>query len=235
MIGAGSSGTLYVWSCVQGLLLGQFKAHSKAVNRMKVIGGAVLCCSDDGLLQMIHLGDIIQQSQQGDVKEEDKSALLRVFSGHLGAVTDFCLSQGEQLLFSIGQDKNMIVWDVQSARKKGNVVLTAHPNALLLSPLEDTAYVACSDKLIHLHPLVDSTVSCLYSLDTGVTDKKEAALVTSLAGHTGAVTHLSMLLQYNQLVSGSVNGEVIIWLPDHSIKRKITLQPSKPLSNLLVV
>ncbi len=62
MIGAGMSGTIYVWSCVQGLLLGQFKAHSKGVNKMKVLSGgsAVISCSDDGLLQMIHLGDIIQ-------------------------------------------------------------------------------------------------------------------------------------------------------------------------------
>ena len=35
-----------------------------------------------------------------------------MFNGHVGRVIDFVITKGETLLISLGQDKNIIFWDI---------------------------------------------------------------------------------------------------------------------------
>ncbi len=117
MVGAGISGNIYLWSTIQGLLLGQLKLHYNKINRMNLIynGSCLMSCSDDGQLSLLHLSTVIIQNQLQDNKSEDNiynEHIIRMYDGHVGPVIDFVITRGESMMVSLGQDNNLIFWDI---------------------------------------------------------------------------------------------------------------------------
>ena len=59
--------------------------------------------------------------------------IVRMFNGHVGPVLDFIITRGESMVVSLGQDNNLIFWDVQSAKKINNIVLGGPASVILFN------------------------------------------------------------------------------------------------------
>jgi len=83
--------------------------------------------------------------------EDTQSMVVNTFNGHVGKVID--LDIGLNIMTSIGVDRNMIVWNLESKSKIDNIVLSSVPNVIRFSSDSLSVFIGCSDTKIYKYGL----------------------------------------------------------------------------------
>ncbi len=148
-------------------------------------------------------GDIYGPAKDNTVRIWDVETCqeLAVLSGHTDRLWDIAISPNGQWIVSGAHDGTIRLWDVD--RGRGQVLLNVLPMAarsVAFSP---------DGTLVAVGLAKGSSDNPVY--DVHLVERVSGAEVRRLTGHTAVVTDLDFSPDGRQLLSASVNGEMILW------------------------
>jgi len=211
LLGGGESGTLYVWELPSGLLLRKFPAHNK-----KIIGIAVddeLCIttashSEAKVWSMLSVfcdqAKEIRHKQMVNMK--DRLLDIKVANGRL-----LVLSESAALVYKLHNAEKEQVFQMEGA------------SCFSCDPTSNHLYVGSSSGAIVEFRIDKSTEYHEVVLGADGIEIVKTAKERTLVGHKHAVSCLTWMNSLKYLVSGSKQGELIVW-QNGQIKKQITLK-----------
>jgi len=165
----------------------------------------------------------------------DLDAPLAKLIGHAGRVSQLLFTQGNQQLFSLGDDRLLRSW--QMPVPPGRLLLTLDAAALHceLIPGQNTAILAAAGRpplLINLQtgertrefPAAGTEIACLAPAPNAqwlaagtpageirVLNIGDAVQTGRLAGHTGAISDIAVHADSQRILSAGVDGTIRVW------------------------
>jgi WD40 repeat protein len=176
------TGLLRLWNVREGKLHKEIRAHSNWVfavhwNRD---GSRIITGGGDNLIHWFN-------PSRSDIPE-------KTINVHSNDVHALALTRNGKTLYSTGDDRQIVIWDVKrDLVKKGFIAHERQVPALLLSPNEKLLASGSRDRTIRLW------------------DAKNGKLRETLIGHTGDVMALSFSPQGNLLASAGWDHTVRLW------------------------
>lgn len=218
IVGGGSTGTLYVYQAIGGLLLATVKAHYRAISvlawsscqRCLVTGG------DDGMIHVYLLSQLVQQqlypTHQSSQNNTNRSVRpLCSWSKHQLPVTSLVTLPSGRMV-SGGQDGQVLVLELFSHRIVAQLQVPSPVTCLTATGAVDTAnrrcrtsgqqlMVGCQSGIIHIIDL-DQYAVHMNIAQTGVmtagnnnknNQHSSSSYLAELRGHDRAVTALAIV------------------------------------------
>ena len=133
------------------------------------------------------------QSMTAAVYSTDRSAPLRLFTGHISDVTAVCWHENATLIATSGDDKTARLWDLRTG--KGVRVFTGSPSPLSCVALSSSS---TSGAVSLLAAGTDAGAVCLWDVGSG----KQLSV---LQGHSDSVHSVSFSSDGTALASGSAD------------------------------
>lgn len=211
IVGGGESGRLYVWDVVTGDLLRMFDAHFKRMNVLCFTADDVwlVSASDDAAMHVWDVSVLLDGCEsQGKVNS---------LVGHSLPVTDVVcgvLLHIDTRCVSASLDRTCKIWDLNSGQAIMTILFPRPLTCLALNALESLVYAGTTEgRIFQVHLYHDKqqprTTSCKKIKQGDVFDAESS--LTVFRGHTKTVTCLSLSMDDSLLVSGSEDGECIVW------------------------
>lgn len=198
----GVAESIYVWQLCSGKLLAVLARHYQTVTSVKCIadGSHFVSAGQDGMVLVWNLGAVV-----GGEKNQQPVPLYS-FSDHSLPVSDIYIGKGgmRAYLATVSLDRTCKLYDLSSGNLLLNLVFEEAITAVTLDHLETKVYVG-------------STVGAIYEFSLQSPPRQKEYHVTSedtnnrFAGHTGNVTCLSTSLDGESLLSGGIDGNVLLW------------------------
>eukprot|EP01063_Lacrimia_lanifica_P012868 TRINITY_DN19561_c0_g1_i1.p1 TRINITY_DN19561_c0_g1~~TRINITY_DN19561_c0_g1_i1.p1 ORF type:complete len:516 (+),score=180.28 TRINITY_DN19561_c0_g1_i1:79-1548(+) len=227
--GGGVSGKLYLWRVSDGLLLGIWDAHYKAVTAVHFTadGGFVVSASEDATCKSWNLGQVLDAHRPLNSEVRPTHS----YSGHTLGITGMALSRLHQTwVVTVSKDRTLRVHDFVSGRDVHCCILPSLPKCVAANLPFTTFHAGCTDGKIYqtdLYPerlrpssnhapqqklltalLGHTTENTSAPADTSALGKFHTAV---FEGHSGGVTALATSADGLSLVSGGADGNVHVW------------------------
>ncbi len=131
------------------------------------------------------------RDKSAKVYTAENGELLTSYSGHGAAVRGVSFTADGNHVLSVGADNKIHRWEADGGKKIAEVPLSGEAYKLTRGP--DFVISGASDKLLHRIDLTKNQESLKYT------------------GHTDWVLSSATHLKNNQLISGSIDGELRLW------------------------
>jgi len=201
---AGIQENIYIWQIATGKMLAMLTKHYQPVNSIKFVddGSHFVSAGQDGQVIVWSLSEAI-----GDQFRADAVVPLFSFSDHALPVTDLWIGKGgmRSLMASVSLDRTCKIYDLASGAMLLSLVFQEMLTAVVLDRVEMGLFVGTSVGNIYHYRLQPPPRTREYHITDE--DKQD----NKFAGHTKAVTCLSLSLDEQTLMSGSEDCNVMTW------------------------
>eukprot|EP01134_Creolimax_fragrantissima_P001376 CFRG1376T1 len=227
IVGGSATGTLYIWQAASGRLLRFFPGHFKAVTVLKFTtdGMALVSAGDDGVVNVWNTVSLVDPSTSAP-----KPAYT--WSDHSLPVTGVYVGTGTSSscrVVTVSLDRTAKLWDMSTGKIMCTLTFPAGLTSVTMDAAEFFMCVGASDGFIYKvemfrHNVAKSTGG---TIDTANTRQQYLS-------HTMEVTSLELSYDCNLLVSGSLDGNIVVWDLVSAEKLKTFRQHEGPVTNLML-
>nr|KAJ3421937.1 Pre-rRNA-processing protein ipi3 [Polyrhizophydium stewartii] len=181
----GISGRLYLWELASGNLMRMFDAHYKPVKTLRFTADDawLLSGGEDAMIHVWALNDLLNESMD----HQELPPKIRSLKGH-----------------------TLPIWDLATGTALVTVVFPRPLTCIAVDALETTVFAGSVDGTIRAVDLVRSANGSLRAIADGDIRDAEAE-PRVFRSHTAAITCLSPSMDESLLVSGSEDGDCIVW------------------------
>ncbi|KAH6559882.1 hypothetical protein BASA61_003146 [Batrachochytrium salamandrivorans] len=210
-LAGGFSGRLYLWEIATGNLLRMFDAHYKPVKvvRFTADDACMISGGEDAMIHVWSLEEVLDES----IDHQELPPKLRSLKGHTLPISDLIcgLSLHTQTrCFTSSLDKTCKIWDLTSGSMLLTVLFPRPLTCLQINATETTLYAASVDGLVRAVNLYSTSEGGLRGIIEG--DIRDADTNPCVfRGHSGSITCMSLSMDETLLVTGSEDGDCIVW------------------------
>ncbi|KAJ3155961.1 Pre-rRNA-processing protein ipi3 [Geranomyces variabilis] len=224
-VGGGESGRLYVWEMATGKLLRTFDAHYKAVRVVRFTDddAAFVTGGEDSVANVWRVAGVVDPGTESMVVTPHAS-----LSGHALPITDIAIGFGlfgSARIVTSSADCTCKIWEAASGDLLTTLLFPTAVTSVALDQTETRLYTGAADGKIHCTNLYrgggGGARDPPYGLAQGVTagDAADAAADADepgstggvFSGHTACVSSLAFSFDGSLLLSGSDDGNAIVW------------------------
>lgn len=205
---------LHVYQVSSGFLVGSGVRHFQAITviRWSFDGSIVACGGEDGMITVWSLSSLLNKESQQIASDPHY-----IFNDHSLPVTDLILTSGgsscyRSRLISVSADSSCKIYDLSTGKLLLSVIFTEMLTSVSISPSEMEIFVGCKSGDINQFSLRDpkSINSPEIHISTGLLSGNKN-LTNVFRGHKNSVTCLSVSIDGERLLSGSLDESVRIW------------------------
>eukprot|EP00842_Homolaphlyctis_polyrhiza_P006172 jgi/Hompol1/6556/HPOL_000746-RA len=208
----GASGRLYLWEIATGNLLRMFDAHYKPIKvlRFTADDSCILSGGEDAMIHVWQLVDILDES----IDHQQLPLKLLTLKGHTLPITDIACGltlASHTRCFSVSLDKTCRIWDLASGSCLLTILSTRSLSCVQVTAMENIIFVGCADGTVRAVDLYGSADGQSAKEITQGTMRDADADPQVFRGHTGPITCMSLSMDETLLVTGSEDGDCIVW------------------------
>lgn len=206
---AGIEEKIYLWQTASGNLLTIINRHYQKVVLLQFTpdGSYFISAGNDGMVMVWSLATVVAHSEVGVASQTSAGHHdpVYILPDHSLPVTDLCISKTGMhgKLCTVSSDRTCKIYDMSSGGLLLNLVFDTGLTAVTFDVLELNIFIGTSDGPIYEFSLTNPPRTRDLLVDT------EEYFI--FASHTYAVTCLSASLDGETLMSGSNDGQVILW------------------------
>lgn len=209
--------TIYIWQICTGRMMAVLSRHYQTVTVIKFIddGSHFVSAGQDGMLLVWKLSNVLCAQE----KSNHETMPLYSFSDHALPITDLALGKGgiRSLLLTVSLDRTCKLYDLASGALLLNLVFPEALSSVAIDHLETKVYTGTIDGNIFEFSLQSPPRMKEYHVSN-----ESLGSQNRFIGHTGRVTTLSVSLDGESLLSGSVDESVRLWhIPSKQLIRTI--------------
>lgn len=226
---AGIDEKICLWQLASGNLLTIINRHYQKIVLLKFTpdGKYFVSAAEDGMVMVWALStvaanpeiDLVVQMSAG---QHDP---VYIFSDHTLPVTDICLSKTGMhgRLCTVSNDRTCKIYDLSSGEMLLNLVFDVQLTSIVMDVLELNVFIGTIEGTIHQLSLINPPRNRDQLVNT-------EAHTNIFQSHTKGITCLSVSIDGETLMSGSVDEQVILWhIPSQQPIR--TLRHKGPITN----
>ncbi|KAJ8327286.1 Pre-rRNA-processing protein ipi3 [Batrachochytrium dendrobatidis] len=234
-LGGGFSGRLYLWEIATGNMLRMFDAHYKPVTVVRFTADDALMISggEDAMIHLWLLADVLDES----IDHQELPVKLKSLKGHTLPIADLVcgLTPSTQTrCFTASLDKTCRIWDLNTGCCLVTILFPRPLTCIQVNSLETTIYAASIDGLVRSVNLYTTSTGALHALSEG--DIRDADTEPCVfRGHRAAVTSLSLSMDETLLVTGSNDGDCVVWDTVTRQALRTFKAHKEPVSNVKIV
>ncbi|CAJ0626208.1 2376_t:CDS:10, partial [Entrophospora sp. SA101] len=221
--GGTDNGKIYIWELSTGTLCKVFDAHYKKINVMRFTNDdiALITGSDDSSVNVWLFGSILD-TDDDDNNNNDLLIPYYSWSDHSLPITDIICGVGNfntcRILTS-SMDNTCKIWDLSTGYLLTTFIFPSIINCIEFDKIERMFFCGCNNKLIYqvnLYKNIGNSSNGGGIIRSVGGNKKIEDIDTSksliFSGHNSQITSIEMpLFNDNILISGSEDGEIIVW------------------------
>ncbi|CAO3635747.1 unnamed protein product [Cunninghamella echinulata] len=224
--GATANGRIYLWHISSGLLIKVFDAHYRSILRLGFSNDDSLLISagEDATINVWLVSSLLSNNNNNDTNDMSSNintSPLYSWSDHTLPVTDIYIGSGTlstTRVYTSSSDFTVKVWDLATGELLTTFLFPKAVTTLIVNPSETMLFAACGNEiyLVELYKRrQQQTYQSVQSLGglgkvEGVgTDSLSSSLIFS--GHTNIIHSLSLSFDGSLLISGSEDGNCIVW------------------------
>lgn len=207
---AGIADKLYIWKTSSGSLLTIITRHYQAITTIKFTedGSHFVSAGEDGMVIVWSLANVcahpeVELMTQSIAGQHDP---LHVFFDHSLPVTDIFISKNgvKGRLATVSIDHSCKIYQISSGEMILNLLLDTAILSMTMDLLELNVFLGTNEGKIHNFNLTNPPINRDHHI--GAEDHQY-----TFKGHIKAVTCLSASIDGERLLSGSLDGNIIIW------------------------
>ncbi|KAI8084436.1 WD40-repeat-containing domain protein [Halteromyces radiatus] len=215
--GATSSGRVYLWHTATGHLKCVFDAHYRLINRLVFSNDdtALITAGDDATVNVW----LMSQLLCSETEAESRPSSMYSWADHTLPVTDVCIGSGTlstARVYTSSLDSTVKLWDLSTGELLTTFLFPKAVSAITLNPSETILFAAYLYRR-RQHQAYNNTQSVggLGKVEAvGVHESVESStssLGAMFSGHTGSINSLDLSFDGTLLISGSNDGNCIVW------------------------
>ncbi|ORZ04262.1 WD40-repeat-containing domain protein [Absidia repens] len=223
--GATTTGRVYIWHTATGHLKRVFDAHYRQIHRLVFSNddSALITVGDDATVNVWLIAQLLCSETDADARP----STLYSWSDHTLPVTDVCIGLGNlstARVYTSSLDFTVKLWDLATGELLTTFLFPKAVSCIAINPSETILFAACGNDIYSVDLYKrrqQQTYNAAQSL--GGLGKVEAVGVHSssgasssslgsmFSGHTGLIHSLSLSFDGTILISGSEDGNCIVW------------------------
>ena len=226
----GESGRIFVWDLATGQLLRTANAHFKRITKICETkdGAYLITAADDAVIHVWDMVDLVANDGHKDAK-----SVRAAFSWteHTLPVTDiFCNIGGVHgHLWSVSMDHTCKVWSISRRNLLHTISFPTYCSSVVTDVEERRLYVGGGDGNIYVTHVREIKNSSNGINANGKNSRR------ALQAHHGRVNCLAMTIDSTRLISGGVDGIIVVWDARSCVSLKRLDMHLGPITSLLTL
>lgn len=208
---------VYLWHIPTGKMFASLSRHFQTVSHLKFTDddSHFVSAGQDGMILVWSLADVLSGNSQPKF----------TFSDHSLPVTGLCIGLGgsRATLYSVSLDRTVRLYDLAQGQQTAVLMFRNGLTSVAVDRLESSIYVGTTEGEVICFNISSPPRTLEYHLE-------EHDMKHTFRGHAGHVTCVSLSMDSETMLSGGLDGNLIIW----HIKSKQVLKTIKhkgPVSN----
>ncbi|KAI8364741.1 quinon protein alcohol dehydrogenase-like superfamily [Radiomyces spectabilis] len=230
---ATASGRVYLWHLATGNLVRIFEAHYRRITRLAFTSDdqALITASEDATVNVWLMAQLLMVDDEFN-DNSSRPAPLYSWSDHTLPVTDIHLGHGglnTTRVYTSAMDHTVKLWDLATGQLLTTFLFPKAVTTVCVHPAETMLFAACEDKIYSVelyrrreqqtYDAVESVGGMGKVESVGVkavngaleSSSGSSSLGAVFVGHTGVIHSLSLSFDGSLLISGSEDGNCIVW------------------------